>query len=400
MIYLNQEFLPWERRQVKENLRNNPLKILVVIPSLVMGGAERLTIYLLQKLNRNKFNPALCLFENKGPLLKELPEDIKLFDLKKKNRWSFLRLVNSFNKVVKEYNPDIIYTRLWYATLIATVAKSLCFRKIFIVASEDHNYKRDILPSDPFGLLKRPVINWAHKTADLVIVPSMGVKDDIGNSYGVNPEKIRVIYCSVDIDSIYKKIEVDEMFTQKDLFNDDIPVIVALGRLIARKGFSDLLKAFKLVRSSQASRLVFIGDGEDRAKLEKLTYKLQLNEDVKFLGYQQNPFSIISRSRIFVLSSHREGFGNVIIEAMACGTPVISTRCPHGPDEIITDGINGLLVPVGDVDAMADAILKLLKDEPLRRRLADGGGKRAEDFRVEKMVAEYEMVFEEVTSRE
>ena len=105
-------------------------------------------------------------------------------------------------------------------------------------------------------------------------------------------------------------------------------------------------------------------------------------------------------SKIFVLSSYWEGFGNVIIEAMACGVPVISTRCPSGPDEIITDGENGLLVPVGDVDALAEAILKLLKDEPLRKRLAEAGRRRAEDFRVEKMVAEYERVFEEVASCE
>jgi len=80
---------------------------------------------------------------------------------------------------------------------------------------------------------------------------------------------------------------------------------------------------------------------------------------------------------------------------MACGVPVISTDCPYGPNEIITNGVNGLLVPVGDIEAMAESILKLLKDEPERKRLAMAGRKRAEDFRVEKMVAEYEKVFEE-----
>jgi Glycosyltransferase len=183
-------------------------------------------------------------------------------------------------------------------------------------------------------------------------------------------------------------------------FKDNIPVIIAFGRLIPRKGFVDLIKAFHLVCSQLPSRLVFIGEGDERQRLEELVAKLHLKESVLFLGYQENPFKFIGQSRIFVLSSHREGFANVIIEAMACGAPVISTRCPSGPDEIISDGENGLLVPVGDVDALAEAILKLLKDEPLRKRLAEAGRRRAEDFGVEKMVAEYERVFEEVAARE
>ncbi|GAH75207.1 unnamed protein product [marine sediment metagenome] len=142
-------------------------------------------------------------------------------------------------------------------------------------------------------------------------------------------------------------------------------------------------------------RLVILGEGDEEQALNKLAADLDISNDVAFLGFQNNPFSFIAHSNIFALSSHWEGFGNVIIEAMACSVPVISTNCPYGPNEIITDGVNGLLVPVGDTHAMAEAIAKLLKDEPLRERLAEEGKKRAEDFKVEKMVAEYEKVFED-----
>ena len=116
------------------------------------------------------------------------------------------------------------------------------------------------------------------------------------------------------------------------------------------------------------------------------------------MGFQGNPYKYIAKATFLVLSSLWESFSIVIIEAMACGVPVISTRCPNGPEEIITAGVNGLLGPAGDVDALAGAMLRLLKDKPLSRRLAEAGRKRAEDFRIEKMVAEYERVFKEAIS--
>ena len=121
--------------------------------------------------------------------------------------------------------------------------------------------------------------------------------------------------------------------------------------------------------------------------LENYTKELDISHNVVFLGFQSNPFKYLSRATVFVLSSLWEGFGNVIIEAMACGIPVISTRCPSGPDEIITNEVNGLLVPVGDMNALAKAILRLLEDESLRKRIAEAGRKRAEDFRVKLICA-------------
>ncbi len=127
--------------------------------------------------------------------------------------------------------------------------------------------------------------------------------------------------------------------------------------------------------------------------------KLHIEERILFLGYQNNPFKFLAKSEILVLPSLWEGFAVVIIEAMACGVPVISTRCPYGPEEIITDGLNGLLVPEGDVEGMAQAILQLLSHEPLRKQLAGEGRRRAEDFKVERMVSQYEKLFEQVAAR-
>ena len=124
---------------------------------------------------------------------------------------------------------------------------------------------------------------------------------------------------------------------------------------------------------------------------------MSLNEDVLLLGFQNNPFQYISKSEVFVLSSFFEGFGNVIVEAMALGVPVISTDCPSGPEEIIEHGINGFLVPVGDYNRMAEYILNILNDNELWNKISLAGLKRAEDFSALKMAKNYEKLFLELT---
>ncbi len=369
-------------------------RILIVIPKLVIGGAERLTIYLLNRIDRKKFDLGLCLFEDIGEFKKHIPEDVKVYLLKKKNRWSFFRLIKRFKLVIDEYNPQIIYTRMWYATLISVIVRLIYFIKIPLLANEEHNHIVEIKGYAILNILKRYLIAWAYRKSDLVIVPSYGVRRDISKKYKVPIIKTIVIYNSVDINLIENSIksEIDNKIAKK--FDKDIPVIVAFGRLIKRKGFEDLLNAFKIVHSKMKIRLIFIGDGEERNRLECLSKQMGLENDVIFLGYQENPFTIIAKSNIFVLSSHWEGFGNVIIEAMACGIPIISTKCPYGPDEIIADGENGILISVGNPYEMAQKIIMLLNDKARLQKLSEGGKKRAKDFTVEKMVSGYEMVFE------
>ena len=202
-----------------------------------------------------------------------------------------------------------------------------------------------------------------------------------------------VIYNSIDIVKITTLLNNEVEHT---CFNENIPLITVCGRLTSSKNYPLLLKSFAIIQREIKARLLILGEGEKRKSLEDLVDKLGIQDKVMFLGFQKNPFKYIAKSNIFVLSSSWEGFSIVIVEAMACGVPVISTRCPSGPDEIITDEVNGLLVPVANVDAMAQAILRLLKDESLSNRLAEAGKKRAKDFKVEKMVAEYERLFEVV----
>ena len=172
-------------------------------------------------------------------------------------------------------------------------------------------------------------------------------------------------------------------------------MIVNIGRLSGQKGHTWLLEAFSIVRKQVPSKLIIIGDGEDSQKLKNLARDLNIEKDVFFKGYQKNPYKYLSRAAIFVNSSLYEGFGCVIIEAMACGIPVVSTACPHGPAEIIKDNENGSLVAIADQKAMAAAIIKLLENREMRIKFSLEGKKRAGDFSADKIVREYENVFAE-----
>lgn len=139
-----------------------------------------------------------------------------------------------------------------------------------------------------------------------------------------------------------------------------------------------------------------MGEGEDRGRLEYLIKELKLENDVSLLGFVENPYAYMQRSDVFVLSSRWEGFGNVLVEAMACGCPVVSTNCPSGPAEILGNGEYGILVPVEDVEKMAKSIIKILTNKELREELSNKALKRAKEFHVEKAVEKYLQIFSEV----
>jgi glycosyltransferase involved in cell wall biosynthesis len=161
--------------------------------------------------------------------------------------------------------------------------------------------------------------------------------------------------------------------------------VLGAGRLTAQKDFATLLSAFALAKERQPLRLIILGEGELRDPLQALASELGVAPEVRFPGFVENPYAFMSRSRVFVLSSAWEGFGLVLVEAMACGTPVVSTDCPAGPAEILEGGKYGRLVPVGDAIALAEAILATLAG-PIP---ADVLRRRADDFSLEKIGAEY-----------
>lgn len=367
-------------------------KIFFVIPSLAGGGAERILVLLLKYINRNRFKPVLVVFNTENAYKQDLPLDIPIICLNKKSRFDFFHLIWRLSRIIKKEKPSLILSFDTYTNYLTVLARNLAHFKIPLLLGERGNLTQS-LKLQRFKGIKKILVRSLYPKATGIISVSKGVEDNLISDYKLPENKCFVIYNGKDIERI-KELANKEI--NHPWFKEEIPIIIACGRLRAPKNYPLLLKAMSLVLKKNNLRLLILGEGEDRSKLKQYTKELGISNNVVFLGFQSNPFKFMSRATVFVLSSSWEGFPNVIIEAMTCRIPVISTRCPSGPDEIITGGVNGLLVPVGNVDALAEAILRLLKDESLRKNLAEAGRKRAEDFRVEKMVAKYEGLFEEV----
>ena len=247
--------------------------------------------------------------------------------------------------------------------------------------------------------LHRVLVFLVHKYSYRIIACSEGVKSDLVANLKVAPQKIDVIYSPVDVQKVTQMVTetVDHPW-----FSEKIPIIVTSGRLAFEKNQVDLVKAFALVRRERPCRLVLAGDGELKGALARLARDLGVEGDVLFLGFQKNPFKFIVRCTLFAFPSLFEGQGLALIEAMAVGCPVVAYDCPVGPREILAPGTArpthfddveeaeyGLLVSVGNVEALAKAIQRLLDDDRLRDRYSFLGRKRAMHFDVEEMAGMY-----------
>lgn len=385
------------------NIDNNPMKkngkikVLFIIPTLVGGGAERMLLNLLNGMDRRRFSLSLVLHNRKGIYADDIPADVKVYDLKKRGRLDVIRIIlNLAWKIFPRVKPDAIVSFIEYSNLITLAAVGLSWFRAAVVISERthpsfyHKY-------GGFGRIKSLLLEKLYPRADRIIAISRGIKEELYNTFKVPRSGMRVIYNSIDpvaIENLSRESSPDAA-----VFNEGVPVFIACGSFKRAKNYPLLINSFARVVKEIPAKLVIVGDGPQRQSLERLVAGLEIKEEVVFLGFKKNSFKYIARSDIFLLSSSWEGFGNVIIEAMACGVPVIATRCPSGPEEIITDGRDGLLVPTGDEAALAAAMMRLIKDSSLREMLSRNGRRRSEDFHLKKMIDAYEEVIEEMVGR-
>ncbi len=226
----------------------------------------------------------------------------------------------------------------------------------------------DVKNSFSAYLLKRFL--WFYGLADGIVAVSQGVADSLANLAGRPLKQLRVIYNPVVTPEVLAKAE--EPVNHPWFAAGEPPVILGVGRLQALKDFPTLIRAFALVRQHMPARLMILGDGEERQNLETLISELGLTSDIALPGFVSNPYAYMSKASVLAMSSLCEGFGNVIAEALACGTPVVTTDCPSGPAEILDFGNYGSLVPLADAEALAQAILTTItsprNSEALRQR--------------------------------
>lgn len=245
----------------------------------------------------------------------------------------------------------------------------------------------------------RPMMRRYYNQADEVVAVSRGVARDTVDYLSLDTQRVKTIYNPVAAREIQGLSELDPDHHWLD--GSDIPVILGIGRFVAQKDFPLLLQAFAELRKKREARLLLLG-GDDtseeqvrhRAELKQLAGELGIGEDVDMPGYRENPFPYFRRASVFALSSRFEGFGNVLVEALFCGCPVVSTDCPSGPAEILNDGEFGALVPVGDACGLANAIDAAL-DQPVDSNVLRA---RGEEFSVDNAVDNYNRLFTRLVS--
>ena len=321
------------------------------------GGAERMMVNLMSEFVKRGIKVDLVMNTVAGPYLDQVDPRVRIVDLKTP------RLLLGLPKLagyLRREKPTALISGLHYTNEIALWAKQLSRVPTFLMVSERNTLS--------IHAQKRSTDRWSpllsrlfYPLADQIVAVSQGVADDLSQVTGIPLSRIKVIYNPTITPELLEKSR--KPLTHPWFEAGEPPVILGIGRLELQKDFPTLIRAFAQVREQQSCRLVILGSGKDRQMLQNLVKELKLEKDVAFLGFVDNPYAYLKKAAVFVLSSAWEGLPNVLIEAMALGTPVVATNCPSGPKEILADGKYGKLVPVGDVEQMAEAMISILSGD-------------------------------------
>ena len=367
-------------------------RVLFVIPSLAGGGAEKACVTILQAIDRDRIQPELCIFQSGGAFADSVPADVPIY-VTAGRAANDLRLPFKIARLLRARRPDAALSIQRYANVSTIMGRMLSGLSVPLIVNEQNR------PSFEFayyggGRFKRWMLKTLYPHADIVSAISQGIASELAQQHRVDPKRIRVIHNPIDLAHIHRTAQAPPPHLW--LADAGMPTLVAAGRLVPQKGFDLLLHAMVTIRQTRRARLLILGEGPERSALEKLRDELGLAGTVEFPGFQSNPSAFYTRAAVFVLSSRYEGFGNVIVEAMACGAPVVSFRCPSGPDEIIEPEVSGLLVPAEDTTALSRAILRRLADPALSERLRAGGRTRAGDFAAPRIANQYAELIESI----
>ncbi|MCK9555483.1 glycosyltransferase [bacterium] len=367
-------------------------KIVFTIPNMEGGGAERTVSNLLKYLDRSKYRFFLVLYEKK--IKYDIPVDVKVFSLNVSPSGNFfVKIYNYAIRIIKlaavfrDIKPDTIMSFLTDVNISAILARFLSFSKSRLILSERNSVKA--VYSAGYQRTKRFLVRLLYRYADGIVTVSEDISGEL-MGYGIDKGKITVIHNMVDCRDI--AVLSKEEVTETDIFNRSLPVIVTAGSLTRQKNYSLLLDAFKLVLDSIDAKLIILGEGPLLGELKEQAKTLCVEDDVVFAGFQKNPFKYISKSDVFVVTSLWEGFPNVILEAFACGTPVICVDCGNICRGLIKDEINGFIVSGHDDKLLAASIIRLLENSVLLKEFAGGAVVAAGEYDIKKGTSRYEKV--------
>lgn len=369
-------------------------RVLFATVAFEEGGGERLYVNLLRALSRERFEPSLLAWRvHESHFLEEIPSDVPLLDLGRPGRWrrELPRLVVETAHAIRRLNPDVLLAITTELTPALYAAIRLSGRRPKVILSEQGSPSAwlPLVAGQPWRTRGVRAAYSLLPRSGRVVCVSEPVRDDLVTAFGCNPSKLVTIPNPVDIERVRELAH-----EQVDLpWPERLPTIAGVGRFFVQKGFDVLAQAFVHVAAETDARLLLVADGPERPTVERIVVDAGLVDRVAFAGYQANPFPYVASADVFALPSLSEGFGYVLVEAMALGVaPVASSAA--GPIDILAGGRFGSLVPPGDADALARELIALLCDEERRIRVAEAASRRAEEYALERVVAAYETLFD------
>lgn len=352
-------------------------KLLFLIPTLTGGGAERVVVTLLQHLDRSRFELALAVVDTRDAAFRdEVPADVEFIDLGcRRVRHALPKLV----RLLWRRRPDVVMSTLGHLNLALAMVRPLLPGSTRYVARET-----TVVSNGIAGYSRPQLWAWAYRRfygrLDRVVCQSLGMRDDLVQNFGLEAKRTVIIHNPVDRRRIAAALaDAGQTTTPPGLLR-----VVAAGRLSAEKGFDLLLDALALSRRRDL-HLTILGEGPLRAELNARAEALGIAERVHFAGFVRNPYPTLSAADLFVLSSRYEGFPNVVLEALACGTPVVATPAPGGVREIL-DGVAGCIV----ADEVSAPALAAALDRWQPTRVPPSA---VTSYAVERIVAAYEAEF-------
>lgn len=390
----------------------HPARVALLLPSLAAGGIERVMLHLAGGFVDAGYQVDLLPCRPEGDYANDVPLGVRRVTLRRQSdigarlalarldpgglkalaRPSLLALKPSFTqryladlaRYLAEVRPAAVLSANTPANLLALWARELSQTPTRVVVTEHNQLSVHSRRTHKWRWHHvAPLVARTYPRADAIVTVSDGVADDLAATVGLPRESITTIYNPVVTPALAQRAA--EAPPHPWLADGGTPVIVAAGRLKPQKNFPLLLRAFAQLRRQRAARLIILGEGEQRKQLEALATELGIEEDVAMPGFVTNPYAAFAHAALFTLSSDWEGLSNVLIEALACGCPVVSTDCPSGPQEVLQGGQYGILVPTGDAMALSSAMAKTL-DEP---RSAERLRRRGQEFGVGRSAQSY-----------
>ena len=362
-------------------MKSDRSHIAIFVATSGHSGVDRLIGHLVPALARRNYIVDVLKVRKHGPHINGTSDSVNIFDIGASHVYSS---IPSVIRYLKETRPAAMLSDKDRVNRTALLARTLARVRTRLILSSGTTISIDLASRGPFERwLQRFSMKHFYPFADNIIVTSRGVADDMAAYTGLSRDLINVVPCPVIPDELlHRRPPTPE---HPWFLPEEPPVILGAGELCERKDFATLIKAFAKVHENRKCRLVILGKGKQRESLITLAHALRVEDDVDLAGFKADIYSYMAHASLFAFTSRWEGLGFVLIEALAVGTPVVSTDCPSGPNEILADGRYGPLVPVGDAEGLAQAMEKTL-DCPLPPKLLQ---EAALPYEIERSTSSY-----------